>query len=247
MVETDRSGLVAEYAGQTATKTNKLCDSALGGVLFIDEAYSLVDVSGDDAYGREAIQTLLKRMEDNRDGLAVILAGYREEMSMMIRTNPGLSSRINTNIEFEDYAPSNMGRIFERMCDQNQYNLPAEARHQLLLGLDHLYSHRDQHFGNGRLVRNAFEDSVRKLADRIAEVTELSDNLLTRLTAQDISVPGVSSAELDALVAKPHQLRMWCGGCERRIRVQPNSLGMRVRCGKCGYVQTAGWASVSER
>ena len=109
VVETDRSGLVAEYAGQTAAKTNKLCDSALGGVLFIDEAYSLIDSSGDDAYGREAIQCLLKRMEDDRDSMAVILAGYSDEMEKMIRSNPGLSSRINTKIEFEDYSPGRSG------------------------------------------------------------------------------------------------------------------------------------------
>jgi len=102
VVETDRSGLVAEYAGQTAAKTNQLCDSASRGVLFIDEAYSLIGSSGDDPYGREAIQTLLKRMEDDRQSLAVILAGYGEEMDAMIRSNPGLASRINTTIQFDD-------------------------------------------------------------------------------------------------------------------------------------------------
>ncbi len=244
VVETDRSGLVAEYAGQTATKTNKLCDSALGGVLFIDEAYSLVDSSGDDAYGREAIQTLLKRMEDNRDSMAVILAGYSDEMTQLIRSNPGLSSRVNTQIEFADYSPPDLGKIFESMCEQNQYQLPSDARYRLLVGLDHLYQQRDRHFGNGRLVRNAFEDSVRQLADRIASVTQLTESLLTRLTAADISVPGLSHAQLDELAAQGHVLRIRCSGCDRMVRIQPESLGRRVKCGKCNYVQQADWATI---
>ena len=244
VVETDRSGLVAEYAGQTATKTNELCDSAIGGVLFIDEAYSLIDSSGDDAYGREAIQVLLKRMEDDRDQVAVILAGYSNEMKQLIRSNPGLSSRINTNIEFDDYDPSDLGRIFEMMCRQNDYELPADARHRLLLGFHRLYQKRDRHFGNGRLVRNAFEDSVRRLADRVASVVELSEELLTRLTVNDISVPGVSERELGQMRNSPHKLRMQCKGCARRIRVQPTTLGMMVRCGKCNEVQSADWALV---
>ncbi len=244
VVETDRSGLVAEYAGQTATKTNKLCDSALGGVLFIDEAYSLVDSSGDDAYGREAIQTLLKRMEDDRDQMAVILAGYSDEMDQMIRSNPGLSSRINTQIEFDDYAPSDLGEIFESMCKQNQYQLPSDARHRLLVGFHHLHETRDRHFGNGRLVRNAFEDSVRRLADRIASVTQLTESLLTCLTADDIGLPEINNAKLSELVAKPHVLRIQCSGCDRQVRIRPTSLGRRVKCGKCESVQDTSWATV---
>ena len=244
VVETDRSGLVAEYAGQTATKTNKLCDSAIGGVLFIDEAYSLVDASGDDAYGREAIQTLLKRMEDNRDSLAVILAGYSDEMAKMIRSNPGLSSRINTQIDFADYAPDDLGRIFQHMCKQNQYQLPSDARHRLLIGFHHLYQRRDRHFGNGRLVRNAFEDSVRRLADRIADATELTEDLLTTLTATDISVPEISQSELDRMVTEPHKLRIRCDGCGRNVRVAAKSLGRRVKCGKCEHIQLVDWATV---
>lgn len=244
VVETDRSGLVAEYAGQTATKTNKLCDSALGGVLFIDEAYSLVDASGDDAYGREAIQTLLKRMEDNRDSMAVILAGYSDEMAKMIRSNPGLSSRVNTHIEFDDYGPAELGEIFESMCEQNQYQLPSDARYRILVGFHYLYERRDRHFGNGRLVRNAFEDSVRRLADRIAETTQLTEKLLTSLTASDISMPGLSPVELDELVAKPHALRIDCPGCQRSVRIQPQSLGRRVKCGKCQQVQQVRWATL---
>ena len=246
VVETDRSGLVAQYAGQTAVKTNTLCDSANGGVLFIDEAYSLIDESGDDAYGREAIQSLLKRMEDDRESMAVILAGYTGEMDTMIRSNPGLSSRINTTIEFADYTPEEMGQIFETMCEQNEYQLPSDARYRLLVGLHQLYQARDRHFGNGRLVRNAFEDSVRKLADRVADVGKLTEKLLTRLTTNDITVPGLTHKQLDTFAEKTYVLRIQCNGCQRIVRVKPKSLGKRVQCGKCDHVQTANWASISE-
>lgn len=245
VVETDRSGLVAEYAGQTAPKTNKLCDAAVGGVLFIDEAYSLIDASGDDAYGREAIQTLLKRMEDDRENMAVILAGYCDEMNQMIRSNPGLSSRINTEIEFDDYEPADLGRIFETMCDGNQYNLPAAARHRLLIGFQHLYEQRDRHFGNGRLVRNAFEDTVRQLADRIANVSKLTEDLLTKFTADDISLPSLGREKLDKLMTKKHLLRIECSGCNRNMKLDPESLGGKVKCNKCSHIQNTGWAQVS--
>ncbi|MEM9588998.1 MAG: AAA family ATPase [Planctomycetota bacterium] len=244
VVETDRSGLVAEYAGQTAGKTNKLCDSALGGVLFIDEAYSLVDASGDDAYGREAIQTLLKRMEDNREQMAVILAGYSNEMEELIKSNPGLTSRINTTIDFEDYTAAELGSIFECLCEANQYELPAAARHRLLVAFDQLYQERDRHFGNGRLVRNAFEDTVRRLADRIADVTTLSEALLTSLSEADIAIPGLNDRQLTALMQQPHRLRFTCSGCRRKIIVAPESLGRGVRCGACKKKQTAPWAEI---
>lgn len=244
VVETDRSGLVAEYAGQTATKTNQLCDSASGGVLFIDEAYSLIDATGEDPYGREAIQCLLKRMEDDRASMAVILAGYGDEMKALIRSNPGLASRINATIEFSDYTPFELGKIFESMCRQNQYELPAGARHRALLGFDQLYRQRDRFFGNGRLVRNAFEDSVRQLADRIANVAQLTESLLTRLTADDIRIPGLSSDQLDELAESPHRLQVRCAGCDRQVRIRPASLGGRVKCGKCGHALEVAWADV---
>lgn len=246
VVETDRSGLVAEYAGQTGPKTNKLCDSALNGVLFIDEAYSLIDTSGEDAYGREAVQSLLKRMEDNRDQLAVILAGYEKEMESLIRSNPGLSSRVNTTIVFEDYSPTDLGKIFEVLCNQNQYELLGEARYLLLVGFSYLYQKRDRHFGNGRLARNTFEDSVRKLADRIARSSELTEALLTRLSAEDISIPGISNELLIKLADQaplPHVLCTACKGC---IRIQPRSLGCRIKCPKCEEIQVHPWASLAE-
>lgn len=244
LVETDRSGLVAEYAGQTATKTNKLVDSALGGVLFIDEAYSLVSAGGEDAYGREAIQTLLKRMEDQRDALVVILAGYPDEMDEMIRSNPGLTSRINTRLEFEDYEPADLGRIFELLCTANQYRVPAASRHRLLVGLDALHRERDQHFGNGRLARNAFEECVRKLADRVADIFPLTPELLTVLQPEDIVVPGLSNEELLRLESESHTLRVPCTKCKKRLRIEGRMLGLAIRCPSCKTQFHASWADV---
>ena len=244
VVETDRSGLVAEYAGQTAPKTNELCDSAMNGILFIDEAYSLVDASGDDAYGREAVQCLLKRMEDDRESVAVILAGYSNEMKQLIRSNPGLSSRVNTTIDFDDYTPAQLGQIFEHLCLQNEYSIPSDARYRLLVGFNHLYQERDRHFGNGRLVRNVFEESVRCLADRVVEAGQLTESLLTTLLAIDITFPDLDKTKLDNLVADEHVLKFKCDSCSSMVRIQPESLGRRIKCGKCSHVQQVAWADI---
>lgn len=244
LVETDRSGLVAQYAGHTAIKTNALCDSALDGVLFIDEAYALIGSTSEDTYGREALQTLIQRMENHRDRLVVILAGYPEEMEQMIRTNPGLTSRINTRIVFDDYSPADLGRIFESLCKRNDYRLPAECRHRLLVAFDAVYRQRDRHFGNGRLARNAFEDCVRRLADRIAGIVPLTDSLMTCLTPADIVIPGADPAQIDALLQQPHALRVSCAHCGKRLRVRGQSLGRMLRCPACDQRFAAPWADV---
>jgi len=244
LVETDRSGLVAQYAGQTGPKTSALCQSALDGVLFIDEAYSLADGSTDDPYGREAIQTLLKRMEDDRDRLVVILAGYPAEMDRMIGSNPGLTSRVNTRIEFPDYAPVELGRIFEQLCRRNDFRLPADSRHRLLLALAAAHRQRTRHFGNGRLARNAFEDSVRRMADRVADVPTLTEALMTTLAAPDITVPGVPADQIESMLAEPHVLRATCPHCQRQSRVREAALGKRVRCPGCQETFGVDWADV---
>ncbi|MEM1305618.1 MAG: AAA family ATPase, partial [Planctomycetota bacterium] len=168
LIETDRSGLVAEYAGQTGPKTNKKVDEALGGLLFIDEAYSLVARESDDPYGREAAQALLKRAEDDRDRLVVTLAGYPDEMDTLLRSNPGLSSRFNRRLAFEDYKPEELCRIFGLMCNKNHYRLASAARLKVIVGMQALFERRDRHFGNGRAARNLFEHAVRRMANRLA-------------------------------------------------------------------------------
>ena len=185
-VETDRSGLVAEYVGQTATKTNAIVDSALNGVLFIDEAYELVPENASNDYGQEAISTLLKRMEDDRDKLVVIIAGYTNEMKRFIDSNPGLQSRFNRYINFPDYTAKELVRIFHMYMKKNQYTISDEADEMLKEKLDYAVEHKDRNFGNARYVRNVFEKSIQMQANRLEGKSNLSDRELTEITASDI-------------------------------------------------------------
>ncbi len=241
LVETDRSGLVAEYAGQTGPKTNAKIDEALDGVLFVDEAYTLIDESGQDQYGREAVQTLLKRMEDQRDRLVVILAGYPNEMNTMIRSNPGLSSRVGTTMTFQDYPPEALCRIFELIAKKAKYTLPTESRRRLLRGFTYLYIGRDRHFGNGRSSRNSFERSVRRLANRLATMKEMNRELLTTLQPEDIEVAGVMDAHLTAMAAESGNVRIQCTACDAAKVVDDQLLGTQVKCESCNAEFDADW------
>ena len=185
-VETDRSGLVANYVGQTATKTNAIVDSALNGVLFIDEAYALVPENSSQDYGQEAISTLLKRMEDDRDKLVVIIAGYTNEMKRFIDSNPGLQSRFNRYINFPDYSAGELVKIFHMYMKKNQYTISDEADQMLKEKLDYAVEHKDRNFGNARYVRNIFEKSIQAQANRLEGQTGLSDRQLTEITLADI-------------------------------------------------------------
>ena len=186
-VETDRSGLVANYVGQTATKTNAVIDSALNGVLFIDEAYALVPDDGiKQDYGQEAISTLLKRMEDDRDKLVVIVAGYNNEMKRFIDSNPGLKSRFNRYINFPDYTSSELSDIFKMYARKNEYTLAPDAEKYLKTKLDSVVRHKNRNFGNARFVRNVFEKSIQQQANRLSNQKDLSTTQLTELTKDDI-------------------------------------------------------------
>jgi hypothetical protein len=241
LVETDRSGLVAEYAGQTGPKTNAKVDEALDGVLFIDEAYSLIDESGQDQYGREAIQTLLKRMEDQRDRLVVILAGYTDEMHKMIRSNPGLSSRVGTTLEFDDYSPEELCRIFGLIAGKAKYELPTQSRRRLLRGFTYLYATRDRHFGNGRTARNSFERSVKRLANRLSKVTEVSRELLTTLQPEDIEVDGVTTDYLEELAKEPGHIRILCPETHKPMVIDDALLGTEIKSEHCDKAFIADW------
>ncbi|TWU22069.1 ESX-1 secretion system protein EccA1 [Novipirellula galeiformis] len=241
LVETDRSGLVAEYAGQTGPKTNAKIDEALDGVLFIDEAYTLIDEDGQDQYGREAVQTLLKRMEDQRDRLVVILAGYPVEMRKMIRSNPGLSSRVGTTMHFDDYPPEALCRIFELIAKKSKYTLPTESRRRLLRGFTYLYIDRDRHFGNGRTSRNSFERSVRRLANRLATMSEVDRKLLTTLEPEDIEVADVTQTHLAALVAEPGNVRVHCKHCDQAVVINDKQLATEIKCEACKEMYEADW------
>jgi SpoVK/Ycf46/Vps4 family AAA+-type ATPase len=241
LIETDRSGLVAEYAGQTGPKTHQRIDEALDGVLFIDEAYSLVAESGDDPYGTEALQALLKRMEDDRDRLIVILAGYPRPMEALLRKNPGLSSRFPRTFNFPDYTSPELGRIFETMCARDSYVLPGRTRARLLVGFQWLLAHRDEHFGNGRLARNVYERSLRRLANRLAAVTPLTRELLTTLEPDDVLMQGVPESAWEVLGEEGRGFKFTCPSCAACSRLPAQALGRKVACRRCGHEFTADW------
>ena len=185
LVETDRAGLVAEYVGQTAVKTNKIIDSALDGVLFIDEAYSLVG-GGESDYGKEAVATLLKRMEDDRERLVVILAGYTKDMKQFIDSNPGLQSRFNRYIEFPDYTPDELYQIFALSLKKYDYHVTDDAKVALQHFFEEAVAHKDANFGNGRFVRNIFEKVLEHQANRLASESNLTTERLSEITIEDL-------------------------------------------------------------
>jgi SpoVK/Ycf46/Vps4 family AAA+-type ATPase len=242
LVETDRSGLVAEYMGQTGPKTQAKINEALDGILFIDEAYSLVAAGGPDVFGDEAIQTLLKRAEDDRGRLVVILAGYPCEMDAMLKSNPGLSSRFNRVLHFDDYSPLELARIFASLCDKNHYKLSEGTRPKLMLGLNELHRMRDQHFGNGRAVRNLFEHAIRRMANRIADVRDLTQDELVRLAPADLEFAGLPvDFNQDAPDDGRWRFQVVCPGCKATTKSRGSFLGQKVRCPKCQHDFTADW------
>ncbi|NOY29866.1 MAG: AAA family ATPase [Planctomycetes bacterium] len=245
LVETDRSGLVAEFAGQTGPKTNGKIDEALDGILFIDEAYTLISSEGEDPFGHEAVQTLLKRMEDDRSRLVVVLAGYPKEMQSLLQSNPGLSSRFSRNLDFVDYTPLELSRIFGLMCDKNHYRLPAAVRAKVIVGFHHLYESRDRFFGNGRNARNLFEHAIRRMANRIAEIAELSIEQLTLLEPKDIEFRKVPAEVFEKLDGNDSlRFHICCPGCEHGKDVPQRYLGQRVRCPKCEHDFDASWGTL---
>jgi len=186
LVETDRSGLIGQYVGQTAPRVNQMCDSALGGVLFIDEAYALTQSDAAADYGKEAVATLLKRMEDDRDRLVVIVAGYTNEMKKFIDTNPGLESRFNRYIHFPDYTAEELYKIFRMYLKKNQYTITKEAASFVQEHLENKVATKDRNFGNARYVRNLFEKTIQAQANRIAKSGKVSEEELVEITLSDI-------------------------------------------------------------
>ena len=187
LVEVDRSGLVAGFVGQTALKTQEVIQKALGGVLFIDEAYALANQDSPNDFGKEAIETLLKGMEDHRADLIVIVAGYTELMDNFIHANPGLESRFNKYFFFEDYNGEQLMEIFRSMCKKNGYTLDQQAEDYAAEGFRELYEERDENFGNARDVRNIFERAVARQADRLAGLEAPTKEDLMALTVADLS------------------------------------------------------------
>lgn len=185
MIEVDRSGLVEGYVGQTAQKTTEVCDEAMGGILFIDEAYTLTKSDGQD-FGQEAVDTLLKRMEDNRADLIVIVAGYTDEMKEFIESNPGLKSRFNKFIEFPDYSSDELFEIFNLMCFNQDYVMNTEAYAYVKEHLKKMIQNAEENFANAREVRNYFERCVERQATRVVAEGVLDAEGLTSLVRKDV-------------------------------------------------------------
>jgi hypothetical protein len=172
-------------------------------------------------------------MEDARDRLIVVLAGYPLEMQMMIRSNPGLSSRVGQTFDFPDYTPGEMGKIFGLMSGKAKYHLPTETRRRVLHGLAYLHARRDRHFGNGRTVRNSFEASVRKLANRLADVKQITRESLTKLEPDDVEIPGVMPAHLKALADQQLDVQAPCPHCHASTLFPDRNLGHEAECTSC--------------
>ena len=196
-VETDRAGLCGQYVGQTGPKTDSVIAKALDGVLFIDEAYSLVPEGGaGNDYGQEAISTILKRMEDYRDRLVVIVAGYKGEMQRFIDSNPGLQSRFNRYIDFPDYTGGELTDIFKMYMKKNQYTMSKETEAWLKERFNYAVAHKDRNFGNARYARNVFEKSIQAQANRLAGEKNLDKDKLTELTIEDLKGGFASRANI---------------------------------------------------
>jgi stage V sporulation protein K len=187
LVEVDRSGLVAGYVGQTALKVNERVEAALGGVLFIDEAYALVAGRGENDFGYEALDVLVKAMEDHRDDFVVIAAGYPVKMREFVDSNPGLRSRFANFIEFEDYDADELLLILERMVEDHEYSLSDEARSRARQLFTELVESNSASFANARDVRNLFERAITHHANRLAKVAEPSKAELMLLEAGDLA------------------------------------------------------------
>jgi|SRR6202011_163706 len=184
MVEVDRAALVAEYVGQTAVKVTEVVNSAMDGILFIDEAYSLVPEDSLQDFGPEAVATLLKQMEDHRDRLVVIAAGYKDEMARFIKSNPGLISRFKTIIDFPDYTGPELTTIFNHISRKAEYCVTADALKKISALMASL--ERGRGFGNGRVARNIFEECISLQAARLAQRGRYGKMELSTLEAADI-------------------------------------------------------------
>jgi hypothetical protein len=229
LIECDRAALVAEYVGQTAPRTNAVIDSALDGILFIDEAYSLAK-DGED-FGQEAIETLLKRMEDNRDRLIVIVAGYPDEMERFIHSNPGFHSRFSRFIEFPDYSAVELCRIFGQICRKNGLTLAPALKEKVIHHFQYLAQRGGPNFGNARLVRNCFEAVVNVQASRLAARAEIDAKSLSLLEAEDLSSPADAACEQHRKSRRGYLIK--CDSCQEPYTWNAGLEIVNAECARC--------------
>jgi AAA+ superfamily predicted ATPase len=239
VIECDRSELVGGYLGQTAIKTDEKIEEAIDGVLFIDEAYTL---AGDplayghgDMFGDEARNTLLKRMEDFRDRLVVIAAGYPAPMQKFIRANPGLESRFTRYITFEDYSVADLCQIFEKFCRDAEYSLSPSGRAWTSILFTIAHNERDERFGNARFVRNVFERALSLHSERLADMPEslITKEALVTLDGTDVSFEFVKSVDRSQIDVSKARWFAECPNCRAKIRGSASVLGRRASCKKC--------------
>ena len=237
LTECSRSDLVAGYLGQTAIKTKEVVESALDGVLFIDEAYMLSDSKDSDSFGQEAIDTLLKLMEDNRERLIVIVAGYPDLMEQFLASNPGMKSRFTRFLHFEDYSVPELCHIMVRMCEKMGINLSPSACVRVSILLARLHQNKDKTFGNARLVRNIFEDALSNQAVRLDALGSIPKELLTVLEGEDIPEEMSPTGSLDPAGVR---WKVTCPKCGKTAAVNADLLGKQVQC-PCGHKFICPW------
>ncbi|MBX3733762.1 MAG: AAA family ATPase [Verrucomicrobiae bacterium] len=241
LVECDRAALVGEYVGQTAPKTHAVIDSALDGLLFIDEAFTLAR-EGED-YGQEVIATLLKRMEDHRDRLVVVVAGYPAEMESFINSNPGLRSRFNRIISFPDYSPHELCRILALMCRRHDLRL-APTLKERLIALFHAYHHqRDGRFGNARLVRNCFEHLIAAQASRLVAGPPPNARALSEFVLDDLAWPPELTDVLPPPSSRRYQLK--CPSCGALYSWTPELDLDEAQCTRCQTLYDASFGELT--
>lgn len=194
-VEASRTDLIAGYQGQTALKVKKVIERAKGGVLFIDEAYSITENDHSDSYGRECLTELTKALEDYRDDLVVIVAGYPEPMEHFFQSNPGLRSRFNTFIRFDDYSPEELMDILQKICRDNDYILTEEATHAIELFFTSSAKEKEENFSNGRLARNLYDNLIMNHAKRVAQIVAPDQHDLAHIEIEDVPTEVITTGE----------------------------------------------------
>lgn len=240
LVECDRAQLVGGYVGQTAIKTDEVIQRALDGVLFIDEAYTLSSPDGSNDFGREAISTLLKRMEDHRDRLIVIVAGYPALMKNFMDQNPGLQSRFTRFIEFADYDVPALCQILQTLCDKNEFQLTPEVRGKLSVLFTQAYHERNEHFGNARFVRNVFENMQHRHSDRLVSTNCMNRESLTTFAPADVSLSEFTTLQDDDISLEDYRWMTECPGCGEARMATVADVGRSVDC-KCGHQFEMPW------